>query len=105
MKPWKKAKITVIKRLVMEDLAEEFADDESKSKGFGLCDAVEQGQEFILERPRMPEGFCSWAWADINRDLVAIMSGGNMPWIAKDGVAIACCTDGLRPVIFKIERI
>ncbi|RLB26553.1 MAG: TIGR04076 family protein, partial [Deltaproteobacteria bacterium] len=27
------------------------------------------------------------------------------PWLKQKGVAIACCTDGLRPVIFKLERI
>ena len=105
MKPWKKAKITVLKKIVFKDLADEYVDDDSKSKGFGECDAVQTGQEFILERPRLPEGFCAWAWADIQRDVVTVMAGGNFPWIEKDGVAITCCTDGLRPVVFKIERI
>lgn len=26
-------------------------------------------------------------------------------WVAGDRVMIACCNDGTRPVIFKIERI
>ena len=105
MKKWKKAKITVVKKFVSEDLVDEFLADEMRNKGFGVCDAFELGQEFILEEPNKPEEFCSWAWADINRDVVAIMGGGDFHWINKEGVAIASCTDGLRPVIFKIERI
>ncbi|MCK4693736.1 MAG: TIGR04076 family protein, partial [Anaerolineales bacterium] len=27
------------------------------------------------------------------------------PWIKQSGTIITCCTDGLRPVIFKVERI
>ena len=105
MKTWSKAKITVLKKFVLGDLADEFVVDELKSKGFGVCDEFELGQEFILEVPNKPDGFCSWAWADINRDVVAIMGGADFNWINKEGVAIACCTDGLRPVVFKIERI
>ena len=104
MKTWKKIKITVVKKFVAEDLVKEFADEELKSKGFGLCDAFELGKEYILENPDKPDGFCSWAWADINRDIVAMMGGANFHWL-KEGVAIAACTDGLRPVVFKIERI
>ena len=104
MKSWKKIKITVVKKFVAEDLVKDFADEETKNKGFGLCDAFEMGQEYILEKPNVPDGFCAWAWADINRDVIAMMGGADFPWL-KDGVAIACCTDGLRPVVFKIERI
>ena len=105
MKTWKKVKITVAKKLIIEDLVEEFADDELKSKGFGVCTVFEQGQEYILEKPDKPEGFCSWAWADINRDIIAMMGGASFHWIKREGVSVACCTDGLRPVIFVIERI
>jgi uncharacterized repeat protein (TIGR04076 family) len=35
------------------------------------------------------------------------MGGGEYttPWVEQKGAAIACCTDGYRPVVFKIERI
>jgi uncharacterized repeat protein (TIGR04076 family) len=34
------------------------------------------------------------------------MCGGNFdPWVKEKGTAIACCTDGYRPVVFKIEAI
>ena len=105
MKKWNKAKITVVKKFIAEDLAKEFIDDDLKNKGFGTCNVFESEQEFILDKPDKPDGFCSWAWADINRDLIAVMGGASFPWINREGVAIACCTDGVRPVVFKIERI
>lgn len=93
-------KITVEKRLSNEGLIEKY--------GVGvelLCGAVEEGQEFIVKDLKMPEGFCAWAWADIQRDVVALALGGNFPWIKDEGVTISCCTDGFRPVVFKLERL
>lgn len=52
----------------------------------------------------MPEGFCSWAWADIQRDVLVVMSGGSISWFNRKNMSIVCCTDALRPVVFKIER-
>jgi uncharacterized repeat protein (TIGR04076 family) len=105
MKAWKKARITVAKKLVVDDLVQEWADEEVKKKGFGVCDAFELGQQYILERPNQPEGFCSWAWADIHKDVIAIMGGASFHWIKKEGVSVACCSDGFRPVVFVIERV
>lgn len=99
-----KCKITVVKRTIHQDLADEYLSDSREN--FGPCQAYEDGQEFILESfPLKPEGFCDWAWADIHRDVVAIMFDGSYPWIKQSGTTITCCTDGLRPVIFKVERI
>jgi uncharacterized repeat protein (TIGR04076 family) len=66
-----------------------------------------EGQEFTADSPgEVPEGFCAWAWANIHKEIVAIMSGGSLtPWVNQERVAIACCTDGFRPVVFKIERV
>ena len=99
-----KCKITVIKRTINQDLIDEYLSDSRES--FGRCQAYEDRQEFVIEDfPLKPEGFCDWAWADIHRDVVAVMFGGSYPWIQKSGTAITCCTDGLRPVIFKVEMI
>lgn len=70
-----------------------------------LCTRVKVGEEFISKGMQMPEKFCSWAWADIQRDVVHLSLGGDFPWIRQKGVMISCCTDGLRPVIFKLERL
>jgi uncharacterized repeat protein (TIGR04076 family) len=98
-----KCKITVLKRSVNTDLAEEFLVD---ADNFSACDQFSDGQEFVVDVwYQLPEGFCPWAWADIRRDIKTIAVGGNPDWIKQPGTAIAGCTDWFRPVIFKIERI
>lgn len=98
-----KCKITVVKRTINQDLVDEYLDP--KRENFGPCPAFEDGQEFAIEEfPSKPEGFCDWAWSIIHKDVVAMMFGGAYPWIKQPGTAITCCTDGLRPVIFKVER-
>jgi uncharacterized repeat protein (TIGR04076 family) len=59
----------------------------------------------ILAFDHRTRRFCSWAWADIQRDVVHLALGGDFPWIKEKGIGISCCTDGLRPVIFKLERL
>jgi uncharacterized repeat protein (TIGR04076 family) len=96
-------KITVLKRLVNQDLAEEYLDVEDE---FVACEQFSDGEEFIVEPAfQMPEGFCPWAWADIRGDIMTVFAGGNPPWIKQRGTVITGCTDWFRPVIFKVERI
>ena len=97
-----KVKITVLRRMVYEDLVEEYTNREP-----GPCARFSDGQEFILDTLAMPADFCSWAWADLHRDVISMALGGNRPAAVykQSGTAIACCTDGLSPVIFKVERI
>ncbi len=55
--------------------------------------------------PKMP--FCSEAWDAISRYIYAGLQGGSIMrgWMRKENEMIACCNDGTRPVIFKIERV
>jgi len=70
------------------------------------CQVYLDGQEFTVdEKGLMPEGFCTSAWNAIYPIVRTLSFGGNPPWYKEKGVAIECCTDGLRPVIFKLERI
>ena len=62
------------------------------------------GEEYVSKNMAMPTGFCSWAWADIQRDVAHLAMGGDFPWMREKGMMISCCTDGLRPVIFRLER-
>jgi len=39
------------------------------------------------------------------QDIVTIASGGNIAGIRQPGTALTGCTDWLRPVIFKVERM
>ena len=102
-----KVKLTVVKKAVHEELIEKHIKKARFPDGVGVCDAFETGQEFIVEGfPKRPEGFlCDWAWADIQRDVAMIMFGGSAPWMEKEGSTVTCCTDGLRPVSFLVERL
>jgi uncharacterized repeat protein (TIGR04076 family) len=99
-------RITVVKRSVHEDLIDAHIDRERYPDGLAACGAFADGQSFVVEDfPRKPDGFCDWAWADIQRDVAMILFGASMPWIRQPETAITCCTDGLRPVSFRVERI
>ena len=96
-------KITVVKKVHNKDM---FGDN--PPVGFTLppeCDQVKLGQEFISEEGKCPPGLCSWAFADIQRDITHLRHGGNFPQIKEKGTMLSCCTDGIRPVVFKLERI
>jgi uncharacterized repeat protein (TIGR04076 family) len=55
--------------------------------------------------PKMPH--CSEAWDAIARYIYAGLQGGSIMngWMKEENTMITCCSDGTRPVIFKIERI
>jgi len=99
-----KLKITVLKR---QDPSEIFEALPVARKDWMVpCKVYEDGQEFIVEENlRMPEGFCPSAWYAIYPNVKTLGFGGNLPYFDEKGVAVSCCTDGLRPVIFKIEVI
>lgn len=97
----KKCKITVLKKTINEDVAASFT-----VSGIKPCNRFEVGQAFIVEDPfSCPEGFCNWAWADIRHDIYACVLGGKRPWANPPDAGISCCTDGYRPVVFKVEAV
>ena len=103
----KKVRITVLKRAEYPDLIDEYVPKVPEQAGYGACGLFTDGQSFIVEhRPDKPDTFrCHGAWADIRQDVAIVLFGGNAPWINRPGTMITCCTDGLRPVTFLIERI
>ena len=100
-----KVKITVVKKAHHQDLMDEYLAQDAKDRGFGLCTAFELGEEIMVDGMAYPEGFCHWAWANIQRDVMMVLFGQGFPWVGPEETAISCCTDGFRPVTFKIERI
>ena len=102
-----KVRITVVKLPVYKDLVDRHINKERYPNGFGPCTHWTLGQEFVIETwPNKPTDFpCDWAWSDIQRDVAMVMFGGNPPWMAEKGTALTCCSDGLRPVSFLVERI
>ena len=67
------------------------------------CEKFAEGQSFLVDQfpPEKPEGFCDWAWVDIQRNVAMAVLGAEMT----PGCAFTCCSDGLRPVTFHIERL
>ena len=50
---------------------------------------------------------CAEAWDCISRYIYTALQGGSIMrgWTNDERMMIACCNDGTRPVIFKIERL
>jgi uncharacterized repeat protein (TIGR04076 family) len=102
-----KCKITVLRRELYQDLADQYLADPKSGK----CPYFTEGQEFLIDGTdffRMLNGkFCSEAWDCISRYVYAALQGGSIMrgWTNDEKIMIACCNDGTRPVIFKLERI
>jgi len=98
-----KVKITVIKTEFYEDLAREYGREE-----LGPCAAMQVGKVYYAD-VKCPSGFCNTAWNCIYQYVFALANGAGKngffynDWIREPGMAIACCNDGFRPVVFKLE--
>ena len=100
-----KIKVTVLKRLSMADVHPQ--GEGRAAPGFEpLCAMFQEGDEFIVDiSAGPPQDFCQSAFDDIFRYISGLRFGANYPWMARQGTATVCCTDGLRPVIFFLERM
>ncbi len=106
-----KCKVTVIDKKLYSDLQEKYLADPKS----GTCPFYQVGDEFIFERYGNEDTFwtmgkgtqCAEAWDCISRYIYTALQGGSIMhgWTNDDRIMIACCNDGTRPVIFKIERI
>lgn len=106
-----KCKLTVLRKELYKDLQQEYLADPQS----GVCPLYQVGQEFVFERYGQADDFwtmgrgtqCSEAWDAISRYIYTALQGGSIMrnWTNDERMMIACCSDGTRPVIFKIERI
>ena len=106
-----KVKVTVIKKECYEDLQEQYLANPKS----GPCDRFEVGDEFIFDGFGGPPEFwtkdgrprCTEVWDCISRYVYTALQGGSIMkgWTNDEKMMIACCNDGTRPVVFKIERI
>ncbi len=94
---YNKVKITVIKRLYHKKIVNKY----TNYPDWKRCNLFKEGQEFIVSEITpwiMPDGFCGWAWADIQKIVWSIARGGPDKYVTS-------CTDGYRPVLFLLEKI
>lgn len=91
-------KITVLKKLFHGDAIELYTDNPEK---WSPCKKFEIGDSFLVDSQTpwdKPQGFCGWAWADIQKMVWGMSRGGPKRFVSS-------CTDGYRPVIFLLEQI
>lgn len=105
--PLYRVKIKVLKKIDPEIVFDgQVPTRPDSGKPYRICDAVAEGNEFVVGRDReMPEGFCASAWKSIGGSLSVIQWGGDYYPNLPRGVAVTCCSDGIRPVSFKLERL
>ena len=86
-------KLTVLKRSFEKGFADALRNGQGEP-----CTRFRDAQEFTLSSQwAAPAGFCEWAWADIRVYIHDVFATGR--------TTVGCCTDGFRPVFFKIERV
>ena len=95
------ARITVIKKAFHQDIIAEYCPERvGKVESWSVFD---DGRSFVVDGPvpSMPWVFCPWAWSDIHKVVALTMMGAS----PTPGTEFTCCSDGLRPVTFRIQRI
>lgn len=105
-----KCRVEVIDKKLFPDLQEKYLADPKS----GPCPFYQIGDTTIFERYGGEDTFwymakgahCGDAWDCISRFIYAGLQGGSIlnGWTNDEHMMIACCNDGTRPVIFKIER-
>lgn len=102
-----RCRITVLKCHYDQELADRYLADPKA----GPCQLFKPGNEFVVDADgfwRMLNGrFCAEAWDAISRYVYAAIQGGSIMkgWTNDEKMMITCCNDGVRPVVFKLERI
>lgn len=97
-----KVRITVLKKLDHKEFTGAWTQPEGLMPACGI---LKEGQEFTVDEDlNKPESFCSWAWVDIQKYILGLARGANYIGV-KPGHFVTCCTDGFRPVVFKLERM
>ena len=124
-----KVKLIVLDKKVYPELQAQYCSDPNS----GACPCYNIGDEFIFESYGVADDFlhvglntlrqstssptngagasslphCSEAWDAFSRYIYTGLQGGSIMrgWMNDERVMITCCSDGTRPVIFKIERM
>lgn len=98
----KKCRITVIRITEYSDLMAKYENPISHTCG------MREGQVFIANGWRRPDGFCESAWDTLSPFVLALSHGGSNfydGWMKNPRSAMISCNDGFRPVSFLIEAM
>ncbi len=98
----KKVRIKAIRKASYPDLMAKYENPITHA-----CD-VEEGQVWIADGWKKPEGFCDSAWESISPFVkVLAQGGGNFydGWMKDPNSAMISCNDGFRPVSFYLEAL
>lgn len=103
-----KVRISVLRRNYFPELASRYCMNPDP----GPCVRFDEDYSIVIDQDayfsmQIPGGFCAEAWHCISHYVYAALQGGAVMggWMADDRVMIASCNDGVRPVVFKIERL
>ena len=112
-----KCKMTILDKKLYPELQEAYCADPQS----GPCPCYHVGDQYLFERytlikathgidgvaggPGRPH--CSELWDAVSRYIYTALQGGSIMrgWMKDERVMIACCSDGTRPVIVKLERL
>ena len=98
----KKCRITVMRMARYDDLIEKYENPIEHA-----CDLTE-GQVFIANGWKKPQGLCDSAWDTMSPFVLALSHGGENfydGWMKNKKSAMISCNDGFRPVNFYIEAL
>ena len=98
----KKVRITVMRTARYDDLIERYENPIKHA-----CN-MREGQVFIANGWKMPEGFCDSAWESLSPFVMTLAHGGGDfydGWMKNKRSAMLSCNDGFRPVSFLIEAL
>ncbi len=97
-----KVRITVMRIACYRDLMEKYENPMEHA-----CD-MKEGQVFVADGWKKPEGFCDSAWNSISPFVMTLAYGGEdiyEGWMKNKRSAMISCNDGFRPVSFLLEAI
>lgn len=97
-----KVRITVMRITCYRDLMEKYENPMEHA-----CD-MKEGQVFIADGWKKPDGFCDSAWDSISPFVMTLAYGGEdiyEGWMKNKRSAMISCNDGFRPVSFLLEAI
>ena len=98
----KQVRITALRKVQHDDLVTNYENPIEHA-----CDICE-GQSWISENGKCPEGLCLEAWKSMREFVEALARGeGNFfdGWMKNPSSAMISCNDGFRPVSFYVETI